>query len=69
MDNPIANAFHKHLDECSRCRNNPFDLCDDGSILLNAAAIVEQRLIVRQFEFLEMERRRDGKIQEEGCRN
>lgn len=27
-------AFHEHLDGCSRCRNNPFDLCDEGSKLL-----------------------------------
>jgi len=30
-------AFHRHLDECSQCRNNPFGLCDVGAVLLRAA--------------------------------
>lgn len=26
--------FHAHLDGCSRCRNNPFNLCAVGTKLL-----------------------------------
>lgn len=31
-------AFHKHLDQCKRCRENCFDLCSEGSLLLRCAA-------------------------------
>lgn len=27
-------ALDTHLDECAQCRNNPFDLCQIGAILL-----------------------------------
>lgn len=30
--------FHKHLDECSQCRNHPFNLCLAGAKLLKYAA-------------------------------
>lgn len=23
-------AYHRHLDHCERCRNNPLDQCDEG---------------------------------------
>jgi hypothetical protein len=35
---PEHNAFHAHLDVCSRCRDRPFDLCAKGYALLVAAA-------------------------------
>ena len=35
-----ADNFHKHLDNCYRCRNRPFDLCPVGAFLLEAAASV-----------------------------
>lgn len=28
------NLFHKHLDECTQCREHPFDLCATGDLLL-----------------------------------
>jgi hypothetical protein len=31
-------AFHKHLDQCQQCENNPFDLCLVGAGLLAKAA-------------------------------
>ena len=31
-----AEAFHAHLDECARCRNGPFNLCNRGAELLRA---------------------------------
>lgn len=31
-------AYHRHLDACYRCRNNPFDLCPKGAELLWKAA-------------------------------
>ena len=34
---PVQN-FHKHLDVCSQCRNNPFALCSTGSELLKLGA-------------------------------
>lgn len=34
-----ANLFHKHLDVCKRCRDNPFDLCQTGAALLKATAL------------------------------
>lgn len=33
-----ADAFHAHLDSCPRCAARPFDLCETGTLLLNAAA-------------------------------
>jgi hypothetical protein len=30
----IQNEFHKHLDSCSHCENNPFDLCPIGLSLI-----------------------------------
>lgn len=37
-DRRAIDAFHAHLDECSRCMNRPFDLCPKGGPLLAAAA-------------------------------
>ena len=34
VDGEAAAAFHRHLDECAQCRNNPFDLCSAGHILI-----------------------------------
>lgn len=38
VKNPVdvdacSDAFHMHLDDCRRCRENPFDLCDSGRVL------------------------------------
>lgn len=30
MTDPIA-EFHEHLDKCEQCRNQPFNLCPEGS--------------------------------------
>lgn len=35
---PQGAAFHAHLDGCARCRNEPFNLCAEGSRLLAAVA-------------------------------
>jgi len=32
----MADRFHKHLDRCKQCRENPFDLCSEGVIILSA---------------------------------
>jgi hypothetical protein len=32
-------AFHAHLDDCERCRERPFDLCETGAALLHAAGV------------------------------
>jgi hypothetical protein len=29
--------FHAHLDQCARCRQQPFNLCDIGASLLRRA--------------------------------
>jgi len=31
-------AFHAHLDECERCRNQPFNMCPKGNLLLVATS-------------------------------
>lgn len=36
-DDPVQN-FHKHLDACKQCRENPFSLCPTGSELLKLGA-------------------------------
>lgn len=35
---PSAAAFHRHLDACRQCRENPFSLCAVGHALLTGAA-------------------------------
>ena len=30
----LDGAYHKHLDVCRRCANNPFDLCPIGALAL-----------------------------------
>ena len=35
--------FHRHLDVCDDCRDNPFDLCPVGANLIHEAA---KRLIL-----------------------
>jgi hypothetical protein len=34
---PDAHPFHRHLDECTRCREQPFNLCPEGAAALQAA--------------------------------
>ena len=45
-DVPTANPdqFHKHLDECARCRQHPFDLCPIGQREVEMAFSLEERL-------------------------
>lgn len=31
------NIFHRHLDQCQQCRDQPFNLCPSGYLLLNQA--------------------------------
>ena len=31
-----ADAYHAHLDECVRCKNEPFNQCPTGAQLLEA---------------------------------
>ena len=33
-----AQPFHAHLDECARCREQPFNLCTRGAALLRICA-------------------------------
>ena len=35
----MDNDFHKHLDQCERCRNQPFNLCAEGAEKLKRAAL------------------------------
>lgn len=35
---PSAAAFHRHLDACRQCRENPLKLCAAGHALLTSAA-------------------------------
>lgn len=30
--------FHRHLDDCGRCRYEPFNLCPIGAMLIKVAA-------------------------------
>lgn len=34
----ISKAFHTHLDECERCRNNPFNLCSKGEEIIKGVS-------------------------------
>lgn len=38
MSQENINHFHAHLDDCRQCRDNPFDLCPIGVVLINEAA-------------------------------
>jgi hypothetical protein len=31
------NDFHDHLDQCSQCSNNPFELCATGAHLIQSS--------------------------------
>lgn len=35
---PLEECFHKHLDECERCRTQPFNLCEVGACLIKLQA-------------------------------
>ena len=37
-DRDVASKFHAHLDNCGRCRNQPFNLCPIGQRLIQEAA-------------------------------
>lgn len=32
------NVYHKHLDECPRCREQPFNMCPEGDAKLREQA-------------------------------
>jgi hypothetical protein len=54
MTSVFTDAFHCHLDQCAQCREHPFELCEEGAILLRAAGIEAQRKLaeaglVREF--------------------
>jgi hypothetical protein len=34
-----SEAFHRHLDECKQCENQPFDLCPTGTRLLEETGV------------------------------
>ena len=38
LNDAPEHPFHAHLANCERCRNHPFDLCNDGAALLGDAA-------------------------------
>ena len=42
------NDFHAHLDKCSQCANQPFNLCSTGKELLKKAAGGEDEVIVEK---------------------
>ena len=33
--NEMRDKFHAHLDECERCRNQPFNLCPTGAAIMS----------------------------------
>lgn len=35
----MADAFHKHLDECVQCEQNPFNLCPIGCLLIQSCGL------------------------------
>lgn len=42
------NLFYEHLDGCSQCRNNPFDLCREGQrLLLEVSLVLSSRGVPR----------------------
>lgn len=36
-------TFHEHLDRCSRCRGQVFNMCPTGQALLRRAALGEEK--------------------------
>jgi len=38
----VIDTFHDHLDTCPQCRTQPFDLCEVGRVLLDAARTLIQ---------------------------
>lgn len=40
-------AFHKHLDGCKRCRENPMNLCGTVDALLRSAVPTPEELLGR----------------------
>lgn len=36
-----TDKFHKHLDQCAKCKNYPFNLCSEGDKLLRETMSVE----------------------------
>ncbi len=48
LNNRLIPAFCEHLEQCSRCRENPFDLCDVGAGLLKLAATGIPQMVVTE---------------------
>jgi hypothetical protein len=36
--------FHVHLDVCARCRNQPFNLCETGALMLRVSVALAPML-------------------------
>lgn len=51
---PSAAAFHRHLDFCRQCRENPFKLCVVGHALLTGSANEAPPKMNIDLEFMEM---------------
>lgn len=51
---PSAAAFHRHLDACRQCRENPLKLCLVGHALLTGSANEAPPKMSIDLEFMEM---------------
>jgi hypothetical protein len=43
---PKLDEFHKHLDECKQCEENPFEKCAVGQVLIKKAAVEVEETIL-----------------------
>ena len=41
LKEPDIEIFHKHLDNCVQCRNQPFNLCRTGQDIIEGRSYVE----------------------------
>ena len=66
----MANSFQEHLDICEHCRENPFDLCPAGTVILkmelaaipaDPLSVIFGKLAVAHGEYV------DAKILENGA--
>ncbi len=42
-DEKYKNPFQEHLDECKQCKEQPFNLCDEGNIIMKYSMYVLQQ--------------------------
>jgi len=61
-----ADAFHAHLDKCSRCRNQPVNMCTEGDRLLLATNKEPSQGLGQQNDGLLLDYQRDA-IRSWGC--